>query len=141
MERHLFIKTLVVLYNTYLEGIRTSYLSQKYSYDSESYRATEILTHLLTCLLWRIILKATGTFSLITKSLRTCYLREIVGCLFGFYGISPFVGYLKPHLNFSFSSYSVLSNISILILSVEYKNIFCLHTVKCQNNSIFNNSI
>ena len=40
--------------------------------------------------------------------------------------------------NISISSYSVYSNSSN---SAKYKYIFCFHTIKCQNNSILNNSV
>ena len=41
----------------------------------------------------------------------------------------------------SISSYSVYSNSSKSANSVLYKYRFCLHTVKCQNSSILNNSV
>ena len=86
----------------------------------------------------------------------------LVGCLFGFYGISTFVGsqihfyansqfYLKQFSlacvhslivkNISISSYSVYSNSSNSANSVLYKYRFCLLTVKRQNSSILNNSV
>ena len=84
------------------------------------------------------------------------------GWLVGFYGISTFVGYLMPNplsfatnqfyfklfslawahslivKNISISSYSIYSNSSN---SAKYKCRFCLHSVECQNSSIYNNSV
>ena len=102
---------------------------------------------------------------------RSCIisLRMVVGWLFGFYGISTFVGYLMPNpffmkivlfqtiqfsistqfkckyrlivKNVSISSFSVYSSSSNSANSVVYKYRFFLLTVKCQNSSILNNSV
>ena len=94
-------------------------------------------------------------------NLNSLYKQIILdGWLVGFYGISTFVDYLMPNpflcklsvlfqtiqfsmstqfvKNVSISSYSVYSNSSN---SAKYKFIFCLHTIKCQNSSIYNNSV
>ena len=43
--------------------------------------------------------------------------------------------------NISISSYSVYSSSSNSADSVSYKYGFCLHTGKCQNSSMLNNSV
>ena len=43
--------------------------------------------------------------------------------------------------NISISNYSVYSNSSNSANSLWYKYRICLHTVKCQNSSILNNSV
>ena len=80
----------------------------------------------------------------------------MIGWLLGFYGISTFVGYLMP--NPFLSKWSVLFQTIQFIMSahlncqktflfqaIQFSQavliLICLHTVKCQNSSILNNSV
>ena len=75
----------------------------------------------------------------------TCLLAKWVDCLFGFYGISTFVGYSMPNL-FLYKE-TVLFQIiqfsqTVLIQTIQFNiSIVFVHTVKCQNSSISNNTV
>ena len=54
---------------------------------------------------------------------------------FSFYGISTIVGYLMPN------PFLYLLAVPFQTVQFSISIVFCLHTVKCQNSSISNNSV